>query len=966
VNKRPNAAVLAVRRAVRKLLRHRKFAFRFSLVGLLIAAMTLSGVNTAFAAGGVVTQSINGGPTASAARGDVVNLKAGVPVADAGSLTQSITQWIDPLKMQVRSTADITAPYGWVVSYTTDGTNWTQTAPTTTAGWAAVKGVKATGAINSEGPDQQGNQIASGNATADYPSGGSFAMPGASGDGFDVIFDDRGNLYNIWHHNGSGSLTGVDCHTRAGARCTGAWPFTWNPAVTTNPQTALRSTGWFDNTQNELWFNTETYIGGAWQAGFACVSLGNVATPGWCGGSLTTGGFVTAQTASGCASTTYYCTTGIAQSNGKLFTWNGVSGDIICLDIRANNGLGAPCTVPNISWSSITNAYADWNYEPSIMEWNGNIYGTDWQNVVCVVAATMQPCAGWTTPKLLTANVEHVWRLPSSAGTFPGVCFSSRVNLKCFDVAGNDISSTITTQFAAGYNASINWANSSYTNDPQSVGSRLYWANGGYSSSTGQAGQVFCWEFKTNSWCANWEVQYHGIPVDNYTLTVDPKNETCLWVNTDAGVITTIDGISGSRTCAQRSISFDASVVVPRMGCSPDDAIKSWRNFALTGPPSADYTSATLTVRKQDGTPIAGWIDVPITTASNRIIDLSSIPVSVTGQKPKFIVSFTGRTTGTNATAKVSAIGDAPQLCVTPQTTVCPTSVTALGPYPTSALPPAEAVNVFADSDSTDGFLSVTQLTRGNATLNLPAVPIASCSNTITGRATDASTATPQGIRGATVTLKDSNGVTLNYPSDYPTSALRGQPITTLTDASGNYSFGNVVPGSYKVAFTDGVVGDVWNTTVTSGGTGSTAGLTNIPGTVNVVSSNVVTVAAATAGVVNAIYYNNGQAFPDTSTGMQGAPQDISVLSNDVPGSNANVAGTWTKTKLFFCATGQTNPNCNQLTKTVTGQGTYTINQTTGVVTFTPEPNYVGTATPVDYQITDNYSNTRNSRLHRL
>jgi len=41
-----------------------------------------------------------------------------------------------------------------------------------------------------------------------------------------------------------------------------------------------------------------------------------------------------------------------------------------------------------------------------------------------------------------------------------------------------------------------------------------------------------------------------------------------------------------------------------------------------------------------------------------------------------------------------------------------------------------------------------------------------------------------------------------------------------------------------------------------------------------------------------------------------------------------------------------------------TKQGTYTVNTATGLVTFTPEPGFVGTATPVTYQITDSLGQT--------
>lgn len=48
-------------------------------------------------------------------------------------------------------------------------------------------------------------------------------------------------------------------------------------------------------------------------------------------------------------------------------------------------------------------------------------------------------------------------------------------------------------------------------------------------------------------------------------------------------------------------------------------------------------------------------------------------------------------------------------------------------------------------------------------------------------------------------------------------------------------------------------------------------------------------------------------------------------------------------------------------TVTVTGQGTYTLDGSTGVITFTPATGYTGTATPVDYRVTDAYGQSASS-----
>ncbi|MGZ8243096.1 SdrD B-like domain-containing protein, partial [Methylomagnum sp.] len=59
-------------------------------------------------------------------------------------------------------------------------------------------------------------------------------------------------------------------------------------------------------------------------------------------------------------------------------------------------------------------------------------------------------------------------------------------------------------------------------------------------------------------------------------------------------------------------------------------------------------------------------------------------------------------------------------------------------------------------------------------------------------------------------------------------------------------------------------------------------------------------------------------------------------------------------------------PGVVDITRTVSGEGTYTVNQTTGVVTFDPLPGFSGPATPVPYVVKDDLgqaTNTANLRV---
>ena len=86
------------------------------------------------------------------------------------------------------------------------------------------------------------------------------------------------------------------------------------------------------------------------------------------------------------------------------------------------------------------------------------------------------------------------------------------------------------------------------------------------------------------------------------------------------------------------------------------------------------------------------------------------------------------------------------------------------------------------------------------------------------------------------------------------------------------------------------------------------------------------------------------------SADVQNVPQTQTPtfeLSND---KTAEI----TSKKLVDPATGQPT---DETTVTVAGEGTYTIDPTTGAVTFTPEKDFVGTATGVTVQATATITN---------
>jgi LPXTG-motif cell wall-anchored protein len=105
-------------------------------------------------------------------------------------------------------------------------------------------------------------------------------------------------------------------------------------------------------------------------------------------------------------------------------------------------------------------------------------------------------------------------------------------------------------------------------------------------------------------------------------------------------------------------------------------------------------------------------------------------------------------------------------------------------------------------------------------------------------------------------------------------------------------------------------------------------------------------------------------ANPDFSTGVQGAVQTLSPVGNDHPGGGASTelypdTRPQVPSGIFLCAANQPPPDCAASTVTVTDPvtkailGVLTVSAT-GLVTFTPEPDFIGTTPPIGYQLPDN------------
>ncbi|MEL6750483.1 MAG: tandem-95 repeat protein, partial [Pseudomonadota bacterium] len=92
------------------------------------------------------------------------------------------------------------------------------------------------------------------------------------------------------------------------------------------------------------------------------------------------------------------------------------------------------------------------------------------------------------------------------------------------------------------------------------------------------------------------------------------------------------------------------------------------------------------------------------------------------------------------------------------------------------------------------------------------------------------------------------------------------------------------------------------------------------------------------------------RASDDTRGGAEDTPIRVQVLSNDV-----DVDGTLVPATVQIVGTAAAGDSL-----TVPGEGVWSVNTTTGDITFTPELNYAGLVTPISYTVDDNTGNTSN------
>ena len=916
--------------------------FLSALVATALLGLGFAGVSSAAPGGGLSLSD----STTSPAPGSKVMLVAELSVPGTGTFSNEIVQQIDPTKIVLSSAADITAPAGWTVSYSTDGTTFTTVAPTTLTGWRAVRAVKAAGS----GEVASGSPVGRGDATA--PTGGVASIPRFStlGDGYDVILDKFGHVFNMWHHDGNGGGPALDCHLRTGERCGGGWPFF------TGTTSLYFSTGFIDEVTGHLWFPTDSGP----DLGFACIDIADVTTPGFCRGGDAKG-FVRLDQKYHWG----YDMIGRSTRVGdKVFAQSPWGGKLLCLDMAASDRAGAPCAGEPYVVPGLGNFHLP---DLALGAQGGRVYISSDTQATCFDPATNSLCAGaW--PVSITEPSTFVYAQPDSSGSIVAMCFLSHrgPTTGCFSPTGASVPSN--PGLAAVLQIDPDWGYPSiYPKNPVTVGSKVLTSDGGWGWD-GSRGH--CFDVATGSNCVGWP----QVIAHNYTLTLDPYNNNCVWTNGDDGVIRSFTISPARPGCAPTATQV---VGLPRttgaVSCGPK-TIESAGYIAATmsAPAPTAYSTATATVLDTNGDPISGWTDIPVTGA--RRLDLSALTTSATGPRPSVRVTYTGLASSAPATRFQFEVAKASfALCVS-YMKACPSGPGLFSDVPGST----STVDVSASATPTVG--SALNFTASTTVIAPPPVrsqcvkrlgfdayingEFFSCGDDCGWIEGD----TP--FVGARAQILDIDGNPIIDPSTGRPLVVPAAPKSTWW--GGNIAEGEVelLPGLYRVRFTDedGYAlndmadynfYDIESDTYLNSFETDIAGKGQYTGALKVTSP-----AEDPYSYWYSVNWVEAPPKPPTITEEIIDPTEPTVfpiITGPDP-VDPSPGGTIEPEGVTLCENGETPPDCTATEVTIPGEGTWTVDPDTGDIEFKPEEGFEGEST-ITYQVTDSNDETGSGQL---
>ncbi|WP_221391115.1 Ig-like domain-containing protein [Dyadobacter sp. NIV53] len=184
-------------------------------------------------------------------------------------------------------------------------------------------------------------------------------------------------------------------------------------------------------------------------------------------------------------------------------------------------------------------------------------------------------------------------------------------------------------------------------------------------------------------------------------------------------------------------------------------------------------------------------------------------------------------------------------------------------------------------------------------------------------------------------------------------------------DASGNYTFAGVAQSTnYQIILTNAdATGNTNLTASTLPGTYVNTG-TNLAGTAN--TGNTTGVVTVNSGTTGLTAQNFGIEIPPVATAdvsnnnVNGTPVTVTPLTNDTDADGTTDPTTVSLVAPVGSTTNTTDANGDITSVTIPGEGTWTVDPTTGAITFTPLVTFTGNPTAISYNVEDNAGKVSN------
>lgn len=524
---------------------------------------------------------------------------------------------------------------------------------------------------------------------------------------------------------------------------------------------------------------------------------------------------------------------------------------------------------------------------------NGMLFVTS-TKVWCIQGASGSPCAGAWPVNAGTAYSSVIARRDASGGLV-GVC-KIQVADSCWDLAG------ATTAYPAGLATAlaslplVNFTGSSGVGSFTATRVKQYWV-------TNQSYPA-CFDWRTQALCAGFSSST-DLGALRYAIVLDADDPSCIWSNGDNAQISSFSALTGAGGCARTDpvVLIPSATVVPRMSCSEAGRIREWRDVSLQAPVGVTTSSLRLTVNDSNGEAIPGFTG--LAPDGSGVVDLSSLPVGQSGTQPSFEVTAPGATDAQALaiTAGVRYTSDAPQLCMTLTALQdCRTLLPGVATLPAVAVP---ATTIGGHAVSTVGGSSTTT----PLSVDVSRAPLTGCSYPALVAPAPATT-TGQGTAIQTTVFA--------VPTAGSLGVLAGGVPTTLHSVPGVGTYAVDVPtGTISFVPVPGFLGTAPPVQVrVSDGFGQTAD-TSYGATVTLPAPPTLPTPASTG---------------------TGAAEQRAVVSKPEGGSVVLLSG-----------------GLPVLVVEVPGEGTYTLDPTTGAITFAAVSGFSGTAHGVLVQVMDAY-----------